>query len=332
MRAYAYQNNPSEVMHSSSGGAYRRIIQSISLLYPNEKFVYYGAAWNDDLSVSHKRVTNIDDAARLFSGSKYVRSNISGIAEQVGIDLTEGKFVIFSGTPCQVYGILSYARGKNIPSSKLFTIDIICHGTPKKEIMSDTLKWWSDKEGSPVIEMSCRDKRVGWKGYPISLKFQDGKEWMNNYYTQTYIRLFFTHLVMYRGCYSCQFSNLERHSDITIGDFWGVEDVFPKLAIGKGVSLILANTGNGQFVIDNIHDTLNGNEILSECKDDSYRKYQHNLNMPTEMPKEYDQFWKDYSEKGFEYILRHYNVNNFRTYASYCKYKLSRRIKGNRSS
>lgn len=332
MRAYAYQNVPSEVMSSSSGGAYRRIIHSIQSQYPDEDFIYYGAAWNNDLSVSHKRVDNLSEAERLFSGSKYVRSDIAGIPGQVEKDLQGGKFVVFSGTPCQVYGVLSFIRNKAIPSSKLVTIDIICHGTPKQEVLRDSLSWWSHKEGSPVVAMSCRDKRSGWKGYPVSLKFKDGKEWINNFNTQMYIRLFFTHLVMYKGCYSCKFSNIERNSDITIGDFWGVEDVFPELNPGKGVSLILTNTDKGQRILNRIQQSLAKEEVLLECKNDDYRKYQHNLNSPTEMPEMYDQFWRDYKDKGFEYILKEYKVTDFMTYARYCKHKVSGILKGNQSN
>ena len=143
---------------------------------------------------------------------------------------------------------------------------------------------------------------------------------------------FFTHLVMYKGCYSCKFSNIERNSDITIGDFWGVEDVFPELNPGKGVSLILTNTDKGQRILNRIQQSLAKEEVLLECKNDDYRKYQHNLNSPTEMPEMYDQFWRDYKDKGFEYILKEYKVTDFMTYARYCKHKVSGILKGNQSN
>ena len=328
MRAFAYQNISEEVNRSSSGGAYRRILHTLLSLHPNKKFSYYGAAWNKDLSVSHRRVDSLDEAANLFSGSKYVRSDITGIPDCVAEDLLNGVYVVFSGTPCQVFGILAYLKNKNISTENLLTIDIICHGTPKRDILQDALNWWAKKEGSPVVAMSCRDKRVGWKDYPVSVKFQDGREWLNTYNTQLYIRLFFTHLIMYKGCYTCKFSNMDRHSDITIGDFWGVEDVFPDLNPGKGVSLMLANSDCGQLVLSEIERTLKKEESLLQCNDNSFLKYQHNLNRPTDMPSDYDAFWKDYHDKGFGYVIKKYQVNDWITFARYCKRKAIRILKG----
>lgn len=332
MEASAYQNTYEEVLKSSSGGAYRRILHTICSLYPNQRFSFYGAAWNKDLTVSHHRVLDIEKAAAYFSGSKYVRSDVSKAYPQVAKDLEKNYYVIFCGTPCQVYGVKSYIDRKNITSGKLFTIDIICHGTPKQEILKDMLDWWSKRAGSDVVSVSFRDKRVGWMNYPVSIRFKNGKEWINNYITQLYIRLFFTHYIMYRGCYSCKFSNMNRHSDITIGDFWGIEEVFPSLQPKKGVSLMLANSSEGEKIAHQIEQTLSGDEHLVHCEDDSFLKYQHNLNKPTEMPEDYDQFWKDLDEKGFDYIIRKYKVYTLRSFGSYCKWRLISTLKSKRHS
>lgn len=322
MQAFAYQNKPDQVKESSSGGAFRRILIQIVQDNPDKKFSFYGAIWKNDLTVHHERVSDVFEAIKKFSGSKYVRSDMKGIFELIKKDILQGYFVVFSGTPCQVASVTSFINNNNLDSNHLFTIDIICHGTPKPMVLKDTLQWWEKKEGSKITNLSFRDKRVGWKDYPVSILFVDGKEWVNTYKTQLYIRMFFKHLVLFQGCYSCKFSNMNRISDITLGDFWGIEDVFPDLPPQKGVSLILANTDKGIQIIKSVKMSLQDGELLRKCNDNSFLKYQHNLNHPTRMPEQYDEFWKDYREKGFEYVIRKYDMYSLHSYYQYCVRKV----------
>ena len=90
----------------------------------------------------------------------------------------------------------------------------------------------------------------------------------NNKYYQT----FFYGNTFRESCYSCQFANPNRCSDITIGDFWGINDVDVIKKANKGVSCVLLNTEKAKRFFDTIgnvykyeqpvNDAINGNAQL----------------------------------------------------------------------
>lgn len=325
--AYAYQNTDDEVIKSSSGGAYRRICKTIAKAYPERKIIYYGAAWQENMSCAIIRETDQAIAFNKFSGSKYVRASIEGIYKSVAEDLKQGNIVVYSGTPCQIFGLNSYVSKVNENLySYLYTIDIICHGTPSPEIWSDAVNWMVRKERSSVISASFRDKRGGWKSYTSSIKFENGREWFDSYKSQLYVRMFFSHLIFTKGCFNCRFKTMDRVSDFTIGDYWGVEESFPDFPPKEGVSLIIANTEKSQTVIDLISDSLSNKERLEKCSNLKFMDAQPNLKEPTPVPEEYSAFWNDYREKGFEYIIKKYHFYDFYSYARYMKGKLKQKI------
>lgn len=315
IKVYAYKNVQEEVNKASSGGAFYKILTVLVDSFCGD-YVIYGATWTDDLRVEHQRVESLELASK-FRGSKYVRSDISGIFVQVSLDLSNDKNVIFSGTPCQIQGLKSYLSKKNINTEKLFTIDIICHGSPEPRIWRDCKEWFEKKEKSRIVHVSFRDKRSGWKRYPTSILFSNGKEIINTYESQIYMRMFFSLMILDKKCFSCKYSNMNRVSDITIGDFWGINEIMPDFPAKQGVSLILINTKEAEIVISDIEKSLSNDEVLKEYSGNKYLRYQHNLNRPTEKPCRYDEFWNDYNEKGFQYIIEKYRFNTMKGYIKF---------------
>ena len=68
-----------------------------------------------------------------FAGSKYVKSNPSGIYKKVKECLKNGRKALFIGLPSQVAACKNYVGQKNCES--LYTIDLVCHGTPSPELL-----------------------------------------------------------------------------------------------------------------------------------------------------------------------------------------------------
>lgn len=125
--------------------------------------------------------------------------------------------------------------------------------------------------------------------------------------------LFFKNIISRYSCGKCHYTNTQRPSDITLGDFWGWEKVNPEInKDDKGISLILCNTEKGKKLFDAIKDELNYFPVeLKDCM-------QTRLEYPTPIGKERDEFEKDYIKYGFEY-----------TYKKHCKLtpSLKKRIK-----
>lgn len=263
----------------------------------------YGAIFDEDFNVIHARATE-DEEFLKFRGSKYVQSNLGYCLRQVEQDLRSGLSVVFSGTPCQVAAVRKYAEQKKIDTSKLYLIDIICHGTPNPSVWEDYRHWLEERHHSKISSFSFRYQKARWKEYPMMAEYANGHRDVNSYDLRIYNKLFFTHLLMRESCYTCKFANMNRPSDITIGDFWHVKEIVSGFPYGDSTSLVLANTDKGIKLMEQV--MRNTQIVIKECFSDDYLKYQHNLNEPTSRPANIDEFWKDYKEHPFEYILQKY--------------------------
>lgn len=301
-KVYAYKNNKNELMKSSSGGAFIALCKAFELKFGQSNVAFCGAAFDENLEVTHQCVFSTHQCG-IFQGSKYVRSNCNYIFPYLKDIINDGKYLLFSGTPCQVYAFNKYLEKENIEKNKVITIDIICHGTPKKEIWEDYKIWIESKAKSKLDDYSFRYKPEGWKAYPAYAHFENGKKMINTSQTSVYSKLHLSGYSINKGCFSCLFSKEERVGDITLGDYWGVEKTFPDIDKKNGVSLILVNSAIGLKLIGCIAE---GEGVLRECKDKIYLKYQHNLNRPTVQPDDYQKFWDDYQKFDFETMLKKY--------------------------
>ena len=117
-----------------------------------------------------------------------------------------------------------------------------------------------------------------------------------------YYRLFFSHRILRPSCHQCRFTKLDRESDISIGDFWGIENCKPHMFDNKGTSLVLLNTRKGMKLFDNIKE-----KIIFE-KSTLEDVMQPNLKKPTSISNDRKKFFDDYEKKGFKYVLDVYTA------------------------
>lgn len=304
MLVYGYKNTKDILMKTSSGGAFVKIVEILHNIYGN-KLIVYGAAWSDSLTVKHCRIISIKDVNKI-SGSKYSQSDIRGIFSEVKEDLNKGYIVLFSGTPCQVNALNSFLKKNEVSLSNLITLDVICHGTPKPIVLSDYINWMETLEKDRIESINFRDKEVSWHGYPTTVKFQHRNTKVYSFKTQLYMKMYFSLLIIEKKCFNCHFSNLNRVSDITLGDYWGIEKIDPTFPAQNGVSLILFNSKKGEMILEYMTKSISDDEIFKKSKKMSFLNYQNNLNRPTQKPQMYEEFWIDYNVEGFEFILKKY--------------------------
>lgn len=301
---YAYQNTASMLKISSSGGAFIGLCKAFFQLYPDGAVC--GAAFCEDMTVTHQLVHSYEDCAR-FQGSKYVRSQC-GREQQSAVceALQKGQHVLFSGTPCQVFAMKKHAEVHGAPMDRLLTVDLICHGAPKPEVWADYLRWLENGKGR-VTAYSFRYKPEGWKAYPAYAQLDNGEKLVNTARTSVYSRLHLKGYSLPKGCFTCPFSRQERAGDITIGDYWGIEEEKLSIPAKLGVSLVLLNQEAGRVLIEQIQkQSAEEGTFIRRIENERYLRYQHNLKKPTEQPAAYDAFWKDYAEHPFEWMLRKY--------------------------
>lgn len=256
--------------------------------------VIYGVGYTGHFRVVHKRAVNKPERDE-FKGSKYVQSDLKDIFKQVKRDLQNDIFVLFSGTPCQVAGLKSFLTLSRIETEKLYLIDIVCHGVPSPYFWRDYIKYIENKKKQKVIAVDFRNKsKFGWTAHKESFQFEDT-------YTYTYTYTFYQHIMFRRSCGICHFTNLQRPSDITIGDFWGWQKVDPEFnADDKGVSLVLINTLKGQKLFEEIK------EDIHYIQTDTQHCLQPNLQHPSVIHPKRNDFEKDYIRHGFVYVAKKY--------------------------
>ncbi|WP_347489277.1 Coenzyme F420 hydrogenase/dehydrogenase, beta subunit C-terminal domain [Desulfoscipio sp. XC116] len=288
---------------SSSGGAFTLITD---YLIDKLGAVCYGACFDENMYVQHKALYSKEHRNKA-RGSKYVQSDLKNTYKEINEILARGKFVLFSGTPCQVAGLQKYLNVVGANIDKLITLDIICTGTPSPMIWSSYINEIKEKYNSEVTAYSFRYKPVGWRYYPIMAELRDGKKVVNTLFLRTFINIFFSFNALRPSCYQCTFASGERVADITMGDFWQVDKTFPEYADNKGISLVLLNSSKGCELFNRIKNLAE----IRQCDIDIAFKGQRNLNRCTEEPSSRKQFWQDYLRGGFAQIASKYGGYNF---------------------
>ena len=221
---------------SSSGGVFPALAEQVLM----EGGAVYGAAFDEEMRLRHIRVKDFA-GLQFLRGSKYVQSNIEDAYMLAHEDLSCGRKVLFSGTPCQIAGLHKFL-GRNYPG--LITVDLACHGVPSPKVWDRYVK----EKGPGLVNVIFRDKSFGWRRYHLAYVYKDRTDKIR-YDRDPYMQLFLQNLSIRPSCYDCAFRNGGNSSDITLGDFWAVAESVPEMNDGRGVSVVVANTQKGEEII-----------------------------------------------------------------------------------
>ena len=238
---------------ATSGG----LFSGIALNILTQGGVVYGATYGRENIVHHIRIDMVDQLNQL-NRSKYVQSDTRETYKDVMEDLNRNCTVLYSGTACQVYGLVSYLKKKRVNTENLFTMDVICHGTPSPKLLREYLKWQASKGEGPVLTVAMRGKCHPKKFYsePITtVRYTNGQEHKESAGTDLYGRFFLGEISSRPSCYSCVFKTIGRASDLTIGDCWFSKALTGKKDIPFDVTLCLVQTDKGKNLLmhsDNI--------------------------------------------------------------------------------
>lgn len=242
--------NPDETCrkNSSSGGLFSVLAHRIL----DQGGVVYGAAMNEKLQVVHCAAENLEQLASL-RGSKYVASTPGNVFGEVRQQLVTNRLVLFSGTPCQVEGLLAFL-GR--PYENLYTVDLICHGVPAPKAWNAYCQYQQDVYGARITEVNFRSKTTGWKHFSMELHFEDGQIYRSAQRNDPYMHAFLDNLCLRPSCHVCAFKGEHRRSDITLADFWGIGTMLPEADDDGGVSLALVHTQKGSALLEQCGDSL----------------------------------------------------------------------------
>lgn len=296
---YACINKNEKIrLDSSSGGIFSLIAEQVI----TGGGVVFGASFNNNFDVEHSFVETIEEVGK-FRGSKYVQSRIGNIYSQVKMFLQARRLVLFSGTPCQIAGLKSFL-GKSYDN--LICTDIICHGVPSPYVWRKYIEFREEKAGSSVKSIAFRLKNEGWKRYSVSFRFMNDTEYQQNLHQDLYMRAFLKDICLRPSCYDCQFKTLHRQSDITLADFWGVQNLFPEMDDDKGTSLIFINSEIGQFILNGIKDKI----LYQKVDIHKAIKYNSSAIKSVKQNPNRDKFMIEIDKEPFDSLVKKYCTDN----------------------
>jgi len=247
--AYACINNNEDIRNeSSSGGIFTLLSESII----NNGGVVFGAGFDEELDLVHSYTDKIEGLAK-FRGSKYLQSKIGDTYQQTKEFLDKGIMVLFSGTPCQIDGLLSYLRKEY---DNLICVDIICHGVPSPKVFKMYRTELEKKYGATTRKITFRSKEHSWRQYSVLFSFNNNTNYSTKMNQNIFMRGFLQDLYLRPSCYNCKSKTLNRLSDLTIADFWGVENIVPEIDDDKGTSLVLVNSDKGKKVFQKLQGKM----------------------------------------------------------------------------
>lgn len=282
--------------NSSSGGAFSALATTILA----NGGIVYGAAYDSNMRVNHCRVESLDDLYKLRL-SKYAQSYIGNIFRDIKVDLDNGLKVLFCGTPCQASGLKGFLK-KDYPN--MIICDFICHGVPSPLILKSYKEWLEDNGINNITKINFRDKRKGW--YDAVRVAENNhnsyvlKGRMDNYWIG-----FNGNLNLQECCYNCQFLGIDRKTDITIADFWGIGKEYPFghiSEIKKGVSAIIISTSKGRELLQQSADLLE----LFQRDLGEITKGNAAIITASNRPKQRDSFYIDLVNQPYQYMIKEY--------------------------
>ena len=291
---------------SSSGGMFTLLAKEILA----RGGIVYGAAFDSSMHVHHRKVESTEELD-LIRRTKYVQSNIENTFQKVEEDLKSGRQVLFVGTPCQTEAIRKYLC---CDKEKLYLVDIVCYGVPSPMFWEEYIGELCKRQGDTITAYDFRDKRNKDNGHVVSWKTKN-KESSCPISEDPYSRIYFQNYPIRPSCHTCPFCTPIRNSDMTIGDFWGIEKIKPDLDDGMGNSLVIVHSDKGR----QLWNMVKAKCQYFECEENDV--LQPRLMTPTAMPEDRRKFWDVYKKHGISYVIQKYGYtkNGVRKLLSYCK-------------
>ena len=290
--------NKVALMSSSSGG----VFIALSDFFLENGNAVAAAIYNYDNHTTEFQMILHKKQQERAKGSKYMQSKPGDIYRETYHWLKENpeKKLLFVGMGCQSDGFRKFSEIKGI-RDRVYIVDIICHGSPSPKLWREYAKSIERKDGK-ITYLTFKDKRNGWK-FPTAYVMVGGQE----YSIRDYVKVFYNRCMLRPSCYECPYATTERKTDITIGDFWHIEETIPDFYDPNGNSLFLIHTNRGEELFEKIKNDLDYRlSNTTQC-------WQPNLEAPTKKSEQREEFWNDYQKKGIDFVMKKYGTVSMKT-------------------
>ena len=253
--------NKAELRTVSSGGVFQALAQTVL----NFGGIVYGAEQTEVDIINHVRIVDHEGLARI-KRSKYFQSDIKDTFLKAKKDLNDGNVVLFSGTGCQIAGLICFLRDNY---EKLVTCEVVCHGVPSIKVWK---QYKTEKEEASVRRITglvFRNKSKGWRNNQYEIIYEDGTREYERSTTQIFHAGYLQGFFNRPSCGNCIFAEIPRVADITLADFWKYNGMMKDNNLG--VSLVSVNNEKGErlFALSErylIIEPTSGEEALDSCR------------------------------------------------------------------
>lgn len=158
------------------------------------------------------------------------------------------------------------------------------------------------KKDGKITYLTFKDKRNGWKSPTAYVKVNGAEKSIKDY-----VKVFYNRCALRPSCYECPYATTERKTDMTIGDFWHIEETIPDFYDPNGNSLFLIHTNRGEELFEKIQGDLDYRlSNTTQC-------WQANLEAPTKKSERREEFWNDYQRKGIDFVMKKYGTVPMKT-------------------
>lgn len=275
---------------SSSGGVFTALARETI----RGGGVVFGASFGEGLRVEHVGAFE-EGEFEAMRGSKYVQSDCAEAIGHAASLLGRGIPVLFSGTPCQIDGLLAKVGKKE--RDLLLTVDFVCHGVPSPGVFASYIGMLEREKGQRVVRYTFRDKRFGWKNFAAVATFEDGSEHVGTQTEEPFLRGFLQNLYLRPSCEGCEKLRGAHHAaDLTMADLWGAQEVCPEEDDDMGLSLVMVNTPKGRRALEGCASQL----AQFPVKTDGLLRYNPSIEVPAKAHAKRRAFFARFAKHGFE--------------------------------
>lgn len=236
------------VSESSSGGMFGVLARYIL----DRNGVVFGAAFDEEMNLIHCEAQREEECAK-FHGSKYIQSNTKNTFAECRQYLDAGRYVLYTGTPCQIAGLKQYLHKEY---ERLLAVEIICHGVPSPAIWRRYIEELEAEAGKKIINASFRYKDEGWNIFRFKTEYEDGGETVIPGVKSPYFAAFLNNLTLRPSCYECRYRIEYSISDLMIGDFWGIGKYSRNFDEHLGVSALFLLSAKGERIFKELQKEL----------------------------------------------------------------------------
>lgn len=260
---------------SSSGGIFSLLAEKIL----SESGAVCAVGYSDDCKECLHKIIRTPEGLDDLRRAKFVQSKKNDIYQKIKSLLLDGIEVLFCGTPCEVGGLRQFL-GKEY--SNLLTCDLICGCVSSPLVYRKYIEFLNNTYDAHAVSVNFKDKRKGWRGKAISVRFDDGTEYYNSILDDDYCVSFHSRYNIRPSCFNCKYRSLSRGADLTLGDFWAIEKFKEEYDDNRGTSFVLVNTTKGDNILNSLDLNIHKMEINYEEYVTKYNWCMHHnpLRMP----------------------------------------------------